>query len=53
MGCLTDFAKIIKALRLKRCKSSCCNVEFEGSTSSPPVSPANTLPKPEKTEALV
>lgn len=53
MGCLTDFAKIIKALRLKRCKSSCCNVEFEGSSSTPPASPANTLPKTEKSEAFV
>jgi hypothetical protein len=41
MGCLSGLAKIIKSLRFKKCHSSCCDIEIEGS-SSPPNSPPSS-----------
>ena len=48
MGCLEGIAKVLKSLRMKKCKSSCCNIEIE--SGSPPNSPASTIKKSADTE---
>ena len=37
-NCFKGIATILKALRLKKCHSSCCDIEIE--VASPPATPA-------------
>jgi hypothetical protein len=38
VNCFQGIATILRALRLKKCHSSCCDIEIE--VASPPVTPA-------------
>jgi len=45
-NCLTGMSKVVRELRLKKCHSSCCSIEFEGGT--PPSSPTSENYKDKK-----